>query len=175
MDRQSIAPEDFACRPVQLLGERWMLLGSGDAPATWNAMTVSWGGFGVMWGMPIALVSVRPSRHTFALLQACRDFTLLALPTDRRPALELCGRRSGRDGGKLAAAGLNPRPAPCGAAPDLAEAELCLCCRTVGWIDLRPEGFVDDMVARVEGASDVHRWFAGRITAISGTAAWSAG
>lgn len=175
MTRQPIAPEDFACRPVQLLGERWMLLGSGEAPEQWNAMTVSWGAFGVMWGMPIALVSVRPSRHTYDLLAACRDFTLLALPERLRPALDLCGKLSGRQGDKLAAAGLTPRPAAAVAAPDVAEAELCLSCRTVGWVDLRPEGFVDPLVARVEGGSDVHRWFAGRILAISGTAEWAAG
>jgi len=175
MERLSIAPEDFACRPVQLLAQRWMLLGSGETPETWNAMTVSWGGFGVMWGMPIALVSVRPSRHTYALLNASRDFTLMALPERHRGAMEQCGKRSGRVGNKLAAVGLTPRAATAGTAPDLAEAELCLCCRTVGWVDLQRQGLVDDLVQRVEGEGELHRWFAGRIIAISGTAAWSAG
>ncbi len=174
MERHPIAPEDFACRPVQLLSERWMLLGSGDGPERWNAMTVSWGGFGVMWAMPIALVTVRPSRHTYSLLAACPDFTLMVLPEHLRPALDLCGHRSGRDGDKFADAGLTPRPAVAGRAPDLAEAELCICCRTVGWVDLQTAGLVDEMVARVEGPpADQHRWFAGRIIGISGTAAWS--
>jgi flavin reductase (DIM6/NTAB) family NADH-FMN oxidoreductase RutF len=71
-----------------------------------NTMTIGWALFGTIWGKPIVAVTVRPSRFTFSLIDKSNDFTISAPTGDMRRQLNYCGTRSGRDGDKFAACGL---------------------------------------------------------------------
>ena len=55
-----ITPDRLTVDPFTLL-DRWLLLASGTGPAAgaYNAMTISWGSFGVMWGMIMIVVMLR--------------------------------------------------------------------------------------------------------------------
>lgn len=75
-----------------------------------NTMTIGWGSIGCVWGKPIFLVMVRPSRHTYQLIQKSNEFTVSVPLNDMKKALALCGTKSGRDLNKLAAAGLGTLP-----------------------------------------------------------------
>ena len=66
-----------------------------------NAMTVSWGGFGVLWGKDVCLVFVRPSRFTYGFCEAEDKFTLSFFGGNRRDTLSYCGKKSGRDTDKI--------------------------------------------------------------------------
>ena len=106
----SLAIDAFAARSYSIWEHGWFLLTAGDfAAGHYNAMTVSWGALGCMWSKPIAQVVVRPHRYTFELIEAYPDFTLCAFSRDYRPALNLLGTKSGRDGDKIAA--VRPDPA----------------------------------------------------------------
>lgn len=168
--RGDIAFDEFNANPFHLFNCRWFLLASGDYSSGWfNAMTVSWGYIGVMWGVPSAIVAVRPQRYTLEFIQNCDSFTLSAFDESCRKALELCGSRSGRKLDKIAAAGLTPEAAQSVSSPVFREAELVLECRKVYHGEFLPEGFTDGRIpAKVYPDRDFHRFFAGEITRIAG-------
>ncbi len=131
-----------------------------------NPMTVSWGGLGTLWQRPVATVYVRPTRHTWGLLAAHPEFTLNVLPPARRPALELCGRSSGRDLDKWAAAGLRPEPAATVAVPRVAGAALSLECRVLATLDFDPTRFLEPSIEQLYPQRDHHRLFFGHVLAV---------
>ena len=66
-----------------------------------NTMTVSWGGFGVLWGKEVCLVFVRPSRFTYGFCEGEDKFTLSFFGKERKKTLSYCGTKSGRDTDKI--------------------------------------------------------------------------
>jgi flavin reductase (DIM6/NTAB) family NADH-FMN oxidoreductase RutF len=86
------------------IGKRWMLI-TAEKDGKVNTMTASWGGLGVLWEMPVAYVFVRPQRYTQEFLTASDRFTASFYSEKYRPALNLCGIKSGRDIDKIAEAG----------------------------------------------------------------------
>jgi flavin reductase (DIM6/NTAB) family NADH-FMN oxidoreductase RutF len=133
-----------------------------------NPMTIGWAFAGPAWGRQVFVALVRPSRYTYGLMEETGDFTVNVLPAGFERALSYCGSESGRDGDKLAAAGLSAIPGLKGTAPSLAEAILSLECRVVEKTDLNP----DTMVAAVRQMGypkgDFHRLYFGEIVAAYG-------
>jgi flavin reductase (DIM6/NTAB) family NADH-FMN oxidoreductase RutF len=173
MAREPIPVDEFVARVHHLWEQQWLLLAAGDlAEGRYNAMTVAWGSLGTMWGKPFALVVVRPVRYTFEFMEQYSTFTLCAFSEHYRDALQLLGTRSGRDGDKIAEAGLKPIPSSRVAAPGFAEADLIIECRKTYWSDLDPTHFVDPTIDKNYARRDYHRVYFGEVVAIAGTAAY---
>ena len=169
MERKPIAIENFTVKAYGLFEVQWMLLTSGDFSArSYNAMTISWGSLGVMWGRPFAQVVVRPIRHTYEFMEQFDSFTLCVFPKEYRKALSLLGTKSGRDGDKIAESGLTPIASGCVAAPGFAEAELIIECRKIYWQDMDPDHFLDPEIAKNYPKQDYHRIYYGEIAAVEG-------
>ena len=146
--------------PVKLIAGDWALLSAGT-PEDWNTMTVSWGGVGKIWGFDAAFVFVRPQRYTLKYLDANEYFTLaFGLP---RETMVLCGKISGRDGGKIARAGLTAYAQDGAIWP--AGAKLVIVCRKAARQAIDPAGFIDP---RIEGnyTGDYHQMFVGEIVGV---------
>jgi flavin reductase (DIM6/NTAB) family NADH-FMN oxidoreductase RutF len=62
-----------------------------------NTMTIGWAMFGVIWQKPIMMVAVRPTRHTFSIIEKAQDFTVSVPAGDMSKAIAFCGSKSGRD------------------------------------------------------------------------------
>ena len=113
--RRTIPVHEFVTPIFHQWDKGWFLLTSGDfAAGDYNTMTVSWGAMGGLWGRPFVQVVVRPQRYTYGFMERYDTFTLSAFPESYRKALDLLGVKSGRDGDKIAEAGLtagriNPR------------------------------------------------------------------
>jgi len=175
MRRRPIPFDDLSVEPHRLWAKTWLLLTAGDfASGKFNTMTVGWGSFGTMWGMPFAQVVVRPTRHTHAFMEQYDTFTLCALPEARRDALQIMGSSSGRDTDKVAAAKLTPLASTAVAAPAYAEAELIVECRKMYWEDVNPGHFLKPAIAKNYPLKDYHRMYFGEIVAIFGTSAYRA-
>jgi len=160
---------DLAMKPFHQWDQQWFLLCAGDLPSgRFNAMTVSWGSLGILWGRPFIQVVVRPVRFTYQFIEQYNTFTLCAFPEAQRPALDLLGTRSGRDGDKIAAAGLTPCPARLVAAPAFAEAELVFECRKMYWHDLDPAHFLDANIEEHYPDGDYHRAYFGEVLLVTG-------
>ena len=162
-----IDPADLTIRPFHILDREWALLASGAARP--NLMTVSWGGLGTLWERPMVTVYVRPTRYTFSLLAERPEFTLNFMPPAARPALQLCGTRSGRDLDKWKAAGLTAEPSETIAVPRVAGARLALECRVVASLDFDPQRFLDAKIEKLYPNRDYHRVMFGELLA-----AWEA-
>ncbi len=170
MQRKPIPVDSFMTQAHSLWSKKWLVLCSGNfTNGTYNAMTVGWGSFGTMWGKPFAQVVVRPSRHTFQFMEKHDTFTLSVLPEELRPALQLLGSKSGRDGDKIAEAGLTPSSSTQVTAPSFKEAELIIECRKTYWDDFDPEKFIDTAIDAFYKESDYHRIYYGEVLAVSGT------
>ena len=170
MTRQPIDPNVFACKPFSLWAKRWFLLCAGqNAPGRFNVMTVGWGGFGVMWSKPVAIVAVRPSRYTYSFMEGQPDFTLCAFPPALQEKLNFCGSKSGREVDKVAACGFTPRASEKVAAPGMEEADLILECRKIYFEDCAPARFLDPSIEDNYGGANYHRLYTGEILAVSGT------
>jgi flavin reductase (DIM6/NTAB) family NADH-FMN oxidoreductase RutF len=170
MQRVTIPIESLSVRFYHLLHAQWMLLTTGDfAQSHYNTMTVSWGGLGVIWGMPMAQVYVRPSRYTRDFMEQYDTFTLSAFPDSYHEAVNLLGIISGRSRNKIAEAGLTPIPSTIVAAPGFAEAELIIECRKIYWNDLNPRHFLDSQIEANYPGKDYHRCYWGEIVSVQGT------
>jgi len=175
MQRNPIAFNDLLVRANQLWSEQWLVLTAGSfVENSFNAMTVAWGSLGTMWSKPFAQVVVRPSRYTREFMEQYDTFTLSAFPQAQRKAVQLLGTKSGRDGDKIAEAGLTPVAATTVAAPCFAEAELVIECRKMYWQDMDSANFLDPAIEKNYAQKDYHRIYFGEVVAISGVASFQA-
>ncbi len=143
-----IKPEELRDNPCTLFGRDWLLLTAENENGA-NAMTVGWGGIGVMWGKNVCFVVVRPERYTHEILEKCTTFSLAA--TADRELLGYCGKVSGRNEPKLAARGVPVEHID--GTPYIASARLVLTCRTLYADDLKRIAFVDPTLAE--------KWYGG--------------
>ena len=174
MARQPIPCDQLLVQAHALWAEQWMLLTAGDFDqGHFNTMTVAWGSLGTMWGRPFAQVVVRPVRYTYEFIEQYDTFTLCAFPEDYTPALQLLGTKSGRDGDKIAEAGLKPIASSRVAAPGFDEAELIIECRKIYADDLNPARFLDPEIDRNYPKKDYHRFYFGEVVAINGESSFA--
>ena len=65
-------------------------------------MAVGWGAFGSMWGRPLAVVGVRPSRYSRELIDKTGEFTIsIPFNQSQKDTLNFCGSYSGREKNKF--------------------------------------------------------------------------
>ena len=141
----------------------WALLAAGTVDDH-NAMTVSWGGMGTLWGKPVVTIYVRPNRHTFGYLEDNEVFTLGFFPEQYRKALGVMGSKSGRDCDKDALAGLTPVALDGSTA--YKEAQTTLVCRKLYFNDLNAENIPAGIRDSVYSGEPIHRMYIAEVTAI---------
>jgi flavin reductase (DIM6/NTAB) family NADH-FMN oxidoreductase RutF len=176
MALQTIPGIRFRTEIFHLFDRQWLVLTAGDfARGELNAMTISWGSLGYMWGKPFVQVAVRPTRHTHSFLDRFDTFTVTGFSEEYRRALNVLGNQSGRDGDKIAAARLTPVASTQVAAPAFAEAELVLECRKTYRAPLESRHFLDPAIEEHYPEKDYHTVFYGEIVAIRGEARFATG
>ena len=118
--------KNMPCDPFEKFNSGWALVAAGPAEHC-NAMTISWGSMGTIWGKPVITVYIRPDRYTFGFLKENGTFTVSFYPEEYRDALMQMGRLSGRDGDKAAAAHLTVKPLDGGCVTFAEAAETFVC------------------------------------------------
>lgn len=156
-----ISPEEITENPFKLIGKDWMLI-TAEADESVNTMTASWGGVGILWGAPVAFVFIRPQRYTFTLTEASSELTLSFFDESFRPALRLCGAKSGRDIDKFKETGLTVAHTEAGRAYP-AEARLVLGCRKLYAATLDESAFIDRAMLEHYKAKDYHMMYVCKI------------
>ena len=96
MNFEKIDLKNYSFKPFSALADDWALLTAGSLKKH-NAMTISWGGFGILWHKLSATVFVRPQRFTKTLIDQNERFTLNFFDEEFKPALQFCGTNSGFD------------------------------------------------------------------------------
>lgn len=131
----------------QLIGKEWMLITAGDS-TSYNTMTASWGGLGWLWNKPVAFIFVRPERYTHDFIEKNDRLSLSFFSEDYKPALQICGTKSGRDGDKVREAGLSPKSLESGVMT-FDEARMVLDCKKLFKTEMTDSAFIDkELLAR---------------------------
>jgi flavin reductase (DIM6/NTAB) family NADH-FMN oxidoreductase RutF len=105
-----------------------VLVGCGRLGTDANLITVAWAGI-VCSEPPMLSISVRPSRHSHALIRKYQVFSVNLPSATQAAVVDWCGVKSGREVDKFRETGLTPLPGPQTGAPLVAECPVCLECR----------------------------------------------
>ena len=151
---------DLNVNAFSVFDRQWALVTAGQE-GDFNTMTISWGGLGTLWGKPVATVYVKPVRYTHEFLDRYDKFTVSFFPEAYKKALALLGSRSGRDGDKVAAAGLTP--AYLDGAVTFREAERTLVCRKIYRQDLDLAAVPAEEAAAYYAAEAPHTMYIGQV------------
>ena len=162
----------------ELFAQQWALVTAGSL-AHYNTCTIGWGSLGNLWGRagktrPTVTVYVHPARYTSEFLKSSDTFTVSFYPQSRKQALGYLGSHSGRDGDKVAVAGLTP--VAFGQGVTFQEANLTLLCKKLyqhqfSKKDLAPEVQADyaarpEVYPDLKGSWQPHIVFVGEIIAV---------
>ena len=96
-----------------------------------NTMTIGWATFGFIWQRPILMVAVRPTRHTFGIIEKAADFTVSIPSGNMLKETSFCGTKSGRDVDKFKACNLKTESGQKTVSPIISVAGIHLECRIV--------------------------------------------
>ena len=145
---QEIPVADLKIHPYTAIAKEWMLITAGNEARGYNTMTASWGHLGSIWGhgggLPTSVIFIRPQRFTKEFVDREEYYTLSFFGPEYKKTLGYLGSHSGRDGDKVAAAGLTPVFLEDTTA--FAEAKLVLVCRKLYRAPLLEEGFLDKAI-----------------------------
>lgn len=171
---REIPVSELQLNPMTLFANDWMLLTAGNEARGFNTMTIAWGHLGAIWhlpgregALPTATVFVRPQRYTKEFVDREELFTLCVFDESWKKALGYLGSHSGRDGDKVAEAGLTPVFAH--GTVHFAQAKLVLVCRKLYSAPLEEGHFIDrQLVDRNYPERDFHEMYVAEIVKVLG-------
>ena len=166
---KEISVSELNMNPMTMIAKEWMLVTAGNQERGYNTMTASWGHLGSIWGhgggLPTAVVYLRPQRYTKEFVDREELFTITVFPEEYKKARGYLGSHSGRDGDKVAVAGLTPVFE--GEYTYFAEAKLTLVCRKLYRGTIQPDGFMDQsFVEEYYPNRDFHDFYIGEIVKV---------
>jgi flavin reductase (DIM6/NTAB) family NADH-FMN oxidoreductase RutF len=88
--------EKYLVKTTGKLEDPGLLLVGTDKKGRSNVMTIGWGLVGILWGMPVFMVAVRPSRFTHRFIEAEGEFTVNVPRDGMDDIVAYCGKVSGR-------------------------------------------------------------------------------
>ena len=150
---------EFDPNIFELFAQKWAILTAGDKNVGFNAMTVSWGGLGVLWNKPVAFVFVRKSRYTHNFIEMSNSVTLSFMSEDYRDALIKFGKLSGKDVDKFKECGLHPSFEPDFNGYFVAEAEMVLKGKKLYSIDLEYDKLPDHIKKDFYNDDEIHTMY----------------
>ncbi len=157
---------DYLKETNKMLGQGGLLLASVDDQGNPNAMTIGWGTVGIIWGKPIFVVLVRPSRYTHGLIEITDDFTVNVPPPELADKVLYFGTVSGRDQDKFKAKGLTTTPGKKVKSPIVEECVIHYECRVVHKNDVIPDELTEEIRNSAYPQGDFHRIYFGEILAV---------
>jgi flavin reductase (DIM6/NTAB) family NADH-FMN oxidoreductase RutF len=122
-----------------------VMVSVGATVEDYNIITIAWTGT-ICSDPPMCYISVRPERHSYALLERTREFVINLTTRRLAFATDWCGVRSGRTYRKFEEMKLTPGPAAKVQAPIIEEAPINIECRVV---EIRRLGTHDMFIAEV--------------------------
>lgn len=129
-----------------------------------NPMTIGWATLGVIWGKPILTVLVRPSRHSFDLIETEPYFSVNVLDVESfRDRLAYCGTKSGRDEDKAVNAGITLQKGHVIPVSIIPQAQLVYECSVVHKTSVIDADLHSDIRNRFYKQGDFHRIYHGEV------------
>ena len=157
--------KDYASETIKAFDEGRVLLVSQGKEGLPNVMAIGWGTVGIIWRRPMFLVLVRPSRHTYNLIEETGEFTVNIVPPQLKEVVQYCGTVSGRDHNKFKEKQLTALPSKKVKTPIIKECILHFECRVVYQNDLIPSELEKSILSALYSKGDFHRIYFGEILA----------
>lgn len=148
--------------PFTRIGKDWALVTSGNAEKI-NAMTVSWGGVGVLWGKNVCFIFIRENRYTKEFIDQEDTFSLTFFSKEfGHNALKYMGAVSGRDEDKIKAAHLHVNYHR--DIPFIDEGNSVILCKKLSATELTKDQFLDaDIDSKWYPDGNYHTMYVGEI------------
>lgn len=163
MDKIEVGYMDYLKETLTTMGRSGLLLVSVSQQEKPNVMTIGWGTVGIVWGKPMFIVLVRPSRFTYGLIEETGDFTVNVPPVQMSEEVSVCGTISGREHDKFIEQKLTAIPAKEVKSPLIGECLIHYECRVVHKNDVLPPELAPDIAPAFYPQPDYHRLFYGEI------------
>ena len=163
MAKEKAGFADYVKETYHVMQRQGLLLVSQGHPDKPNAMAIGWGSIGVIWGIPIFTVLVRPSRYTYGCIEKVPEFTVNVPTPDLKEAVKFCGSRSGRDVDKFSRMGFTVVPSEAVSPPLIGECAIHYECRVVHRNDVQPDELARQIVTGLYAQGDFHRVYFGEI------------
>lgn len=125
--------------PFTKLSSQWALVSAGTKE-DFNTMTISWGGFGVLWGKNTATIYIRPQRYTKKFIDSNDRFTLSFFDENHKDALKFCGTVS-RNNNENKIKDSNLTPYYLDGTASFEEADMIFVCKKLYHAPMPPENF----------------------------------
>jgi flavin reductase (DIM6/NTAB) family NADH-FMN oxidoreductase RutF len=148
---------------MKALGRTGLLVGSFDAARKGNLMTIGWGAMGTIWGLPIWIILVRPSRYTYRCIEHSGCFTVNVPDGQLSMACAVCGSKSGREMDKFVECNLTLEKCSSVLAPAVEQCPIVYECEVVHSNDIQPSKLTDSILSGAYVDGDFHRLYYGRI------------
>ena len=158
--RTQIKPFELFRETTEKLSGDGALLVAGTPP---NPMTIGWGTLGIIWGIPVMQVLVRPTRFTFGLMEQTADFSVCFFQEKYAKELAICGTRSGRDTDKLATCGFRLEKGILIRTPHILEAAFHYECRIIHKHRIDPATLDPKIIKRYYPKKDFHMVYYGEV------------
>ncbi len=158
---KEIKPENIEKNPIDLIGNKWMLITSGQL-SSFNTMTASWGAIGFLWNKPVAFCFVRLERYTYKFMEENQFFSLCFFQEKYREALTICGTNSGKNFDKIKATKLTPL-AGITKTVIFKEAIMAMELRKIYFTDIDKQNILEYNVLKNYESSGFHRMYIGEI------------
>ncbi|MGD9950217.1 MAG: flavin reductase family protein [Desulfobulbus sp.] len=122
-----------------------VMVSLGETAEEQNIITIAWTGT-ICSDPPMCYISVRPERHSYAILERTREFVINLTTRSLSFATDWCGVRSGRNYHKFEEMKLTPGQASKVRAPIIEEAPINIECKVV---EIKRLGTHDMFIAEV--------------------------
>lgn len=157
---QQFPIEELEFNPFKTIGHDWGLVAAGTKENA-NAMTISWGGVGVLWGKNVAFVFIRDSRFTKEFIDNNDFFSISFMGEEYKKALNYCGSHSGRDFDKIKESGLNWNHKH--SIPFIDEGKLIFLCNKMASVRITDDSFLTPEIRKWYQNGDMHTMYVAEI------------
>ncbi len=147
-------------KPFERFDQGWALVTAGNL-SHFNTMTISWGGLGTLWELPVATIYIKPCRYTHQFLETNDFFTVSFFTEEYRKDLTVLGSKSGRECDKLALTSLTPKVI--GESVGFLEASETLLCKKIYQMDLKKEGMPLNVIQSYYKEEAPHTMYIGQV------------
>jgi flavin reductase (DIM6/NTAB) family NADH-FMN oxidoreductase RutF len=167
MMRSEVAPDYGMKTMLDRLSHPGLLLAASKPSGEVNVMTIGWGTLGIIWGLPIYCVLVRPSRYTYQFIEESQAFSVNVPSDDMFSWVNVCGTRSGRNVDKFGEYDQTYCVSEMADTITLDGAIQVYECRVVHHNDVLPTALDAEVEAGSYGGSDYHRIYYGQIMRVT--------
>jgi flavin reductase (DIM6/NTAB) family NADH-FMN oxidoreductase RutF len=163
MERQPVPYDHQLSKTLRALTRPGLLLVGTKRTGESNVMTIGWGTVGNIWGEPMFVVLVRPSRFTYEFIEDSKEFTVNVPTPEMTRWVAVCGSKSGRDLDKFGEYAVATSPGLHVQTATIDDCPMVYECRVMHWNDVIPAHLASEAEWSFYRGQDYHRVYFAKI------------